>query len=96
MADFGKFNPTELNNIKTKMTTDLSELEGVITSFNNLVDENINNPKVWDAESSNKWLNGGGSGDTSEGWLAFASADFPQYKQNFQDAIDVNVGAISA
>ena len=76
----------ELNRIKESISSDLEELTALLSEFNTLVDENVNNREVWYGTSSELF---------NKKWNDFADAKFPQYKNIFNKEVQNVVSAMT-
>lgn len=76
----------ELNRIKGAINSDLEELTALLSEFNTLVDENVNNKEVWYGTSSELF---------NTKWNEFADTKFPQYKNIFNKEIENVVAAMA-
>lgn len=80
------FNYSELTSIKQKMVGDSSDLESTLNNFSSIVDENVNNPKIWEGKSSAEFM---------ARWEEFET-NFVTYKNSFQKEIENLEAAIEA
>lgn len=80
-------NYSELTRIKSEISSDLDELISLFNQFSTLIDENVDNPEIWQGASS---------ADFKTKWTEFTDEKFPQYKSMFNKEIDNVMAAITS